>query len=105
MLAARKIGNKGPAAGRDQYAIGGQFLPVGQADLLRPDHGRARLEDRDLMIVERLAVEPFEPRHLGQPIVAQPPPVEGAIGPVPAKLATLVRSEERRGGQRWAIVW
>src|SRR3546814_10150492 len=30
MLAARKIGNKGPAAGRDQYAIGGQFLPVGQ---------------------------------------------------------------------------
>src|SRR3546814_12743109 len=53
MLAARKIGNKGPAAGRDQYAIGGQVLPVGQADLHRPDHGRETLEDSAHMIGER----------------------------------------------------
>src|SRR3546814_13183031 len=104
MFAARKVRHEGPAAGRDQYALGGQFLPVGEADRLRADHGRARLEHGDLVIVERLAVEALEPRDLREHIVAQPRPVEAAVGHVPAELAgalhtlpAITRKSDRKG--------
>src|SRR3546814_12591172 len=90
MCVSRKVRHEGPTAGRDQYALGGQFLPVGEADRLRADHGRARLEHGDLVIVERLAVEALEPRDLREHIVAQPRPVEAAVGHVPAELAGVV---------------
>ena len=91
MFAARKFGDEGPAAGRHQDAFGGEFGPVGEPYLLRTDDGRARLEDRNLVIIERLTVETFETRHFAQHIVAQPLPVEMAIGNVPAEMPRVLQ--------------
>ena len=79
-----------PAARRDQDAFGAKLGPVCQPHLLRADDGRARPEDGDLVIVERLAIESLEPVDLGQHIVAQNVPVEPALGHVPAELARVV---------------
>src|SRR3546814_2107875 len=57
MFAAREFGDIRPAAGRDQYALGGDFRSVRQPHLLRTDDGRACLEHRDLVVVERLTIK------------------------------------------------
>src|SRR5690606_9428221 len=90
MLAARELRHKRPSPRRDQYAFGGQLLPVGEPDLLRADKGSARLEQRHLVIVERLAIETFKPAYLGEDIVAQPCPVKAAVRDVPAELPGIM---------------
>ncbi len=58
---------------------------------MRADDGRAGLEQRDLVIVERLAVQAFQSVDFSEHIVAQAIPVEFAIGHVPAEFARILQ--------------
>src|SRR3546814_12801484 len=89
MFAAREFGDIRPAAGRDQYALGGDFRSVRQPHLLRTDDGRACLEHRDLVVVERLTIKTLEPVALGEHLVAQPRTAALAVGtghPTPTRV-------------------
>src|SRR3546814_7984456 len=96
IFAPRKFGNEGPAARGDEDAFGGEFGAVGELHLLRADDRRAGLEDLDLVVVERLAIEALEPVDLAEHIVAQHIPVEPAVGHVPAELARILQILDRK---------
>src|SRR3546814_1482065 len=91
MLGPRKMGYDRPSAGCDQDFAGGDRLARAEQHLMRPGDGRPLADDLDLIVAERLGVETFEPRDLGEHIVAQRRPVKFTIGHLPAKAP---RSEE-----------
>src|SRR3546814_6523697 len=91
------MGEDGPIAGCDQDFAGGDRLARAEQHLMRPGDGRPLADDLDLIVAERLGVETFEPRDLGEHIVAQRRPVKFAIGHLPAKapcILQILRSEE-----------
>src|SRR3546814_8343798 len=80
MLGPRKMGYDRPSAGCDQDFAGGDRLARAEQHLMRPGDGRPLVDDLDLIVAERLGVETFEPRDLGEHIVAQRRPHGRAQG-------------------------
>src|SRR3546814_15331910 len=58
---------------------------------MRPGDGRPLAGDLDLIVAGRLGVETFEPRDLGEHIVAQRRPVKFAIGHLPANAPCILQ--------------
>ncbi len=90
MFGAGKLGHLRPGAGRDEDIFRGDELSTRQAQLVRPLDGRALAEDSDLVVVERLRVEPLEPVDIGEHMVAQHRPVEGEVRHIPAEAARVL---------------
>ena len=72
-------------AGGDQDMFGGHGLAACQRDLVRAGDLGAFLEDRDVVIFERVGIGPFDPGHIVEHIVAQGLPVELALADLPAE--------------------
>ena len=85
VLGAGHVGDDRMGAGGDEDGRGAQFGAVGQSDLVGSGDGRPLGEDLDVVAVEDVGVDAFEPLDLGQHIVAQGRPVEGAALDLPAE--------------------
>ena len=91
MLDARRCrASTGRAPGRDQDLVGGDFLAARQPDRVGTGQRRALVEDRHVVVGERVGVGALEPADLGQHIVAQHRPVEALGRHVPAEHRGIV---------------
>ena len=91
MLVARKFGDQRARAGGDQDVLRRHHLAARQRDLVIAGDGRALVEDSDVVVRQRLAVEPFQPGDVVLHQIAQPLPVEALGRDVPPELACVFK--------------
>ncbi len=81
----RYLRHRRPCAGCDKDMRCGNFAPADELHAVRPGNDRPLAENLDIVIAQRLAVQPFEPVDLGCDIIAQGAPVESRFFGAPAK--------------------